>query len=272
VVKAHAVRMSDVTEGEDTSPKSPSDDEEEYYTDDYAGGHYSEVDWEETAGEQTNPESDREYPLVRASAICVERTGHARGAGRPTKGEKPAIESNVARRLQRPASDQPDRNPANQRCVEVMVTIGGTEAKVLIDPGSTTDMVSTDFAKVAKLPPIELEEPLPLQLALTGSRSKINYGTRPEIEIGPIRQSRYFDITSLDGYDAILGTPFCWENGVSPIFEGDGYLLIKGSRFNPPRPSRPAITSRGRGRKGLHQGAQEGNGPEVNKAQFFRTL
>jgi hypothetical protein len=129
-----------------------------------------------------------------------------------------------------------------------MLDVQGLQAKALIDPGSTTDMVSSDFARVARLEPIELETPIPLQLALSGSRSKINFGARPKISLGPIKEEQYLDITALDGYDVILGTPFCWENGVSPIFEEDGYLMIRGVRFEPPRPTRPVVVSRGRKR------------------------
>ncbi|PVF91623.1 hypothetical protein CPB86DRAFT_677703, partial [Serendipita vermifera] len=109
-----------------------------------------------------------------------------------------------------------------------MLNVNGLPAKTLIDPGSNTDMVTPDFAKVAKLDPIELVEPIGLQLAVTGSRSKVNYGTRAHIRLGPIEEDRYFDISNIDGYNVILGTRFAWENGCSPIFEEDGYLLIKG--------------------------------------------
>jgi hypothetical protein len=156
-----------------------------------------------------------------------------------------------------------------------MLDVQGLQAKALIDPGSTTDMVSSDFARVAKLEPIELETPIPLQLALSGSRSKINFGTRPKISLGSIEEERYLDITALDGYDVILGTPFCWENGISPIFEEDGYLMIKGARFDPPRPTRPAVVSRGRKRLPPKEGAtqEEGKAPieeTITSRQFFR--
>jgi hypothetical protein len=64
-----------------------------------------------------------------------------------------------------------------------------------------------------------------LQLTVTGSRSKINYGTWVPIEFGPIQASIYFDIVNIEGYDMILGTPFLWEYGVSPIYENDGWLM-----------------------------------------------
>ena len=92
-------------------------------------------------------------------------------------------------------------------------------------------MVSPEFATVVKIPAIELQEQVTLQLAVTGSRSKINYGAWADVEIGPISPHTYFDIANIDGYDAILGTPVMWENGVSPIFEGDGWIMKDGHRL-----------------------------------------
>lgn len=252
-IKARAVHYErDESSDEDYSSRSHSS-EDEYTSENYVGTGHSEPDWEETAGEQSYPDSDSDsrsgYRTLRSGAIRIERAEYARKVGKPPKGEKPSVESNIARRKAEPSGQQPPRPAASQQCIEVMINIGGLEAKALIDPGSTTDMVSPDFAKVAKLTPIALEDPMPLQLALTGSRSKVNFGTWPEISLGPIREKRYFDITSLDGYDAILGTPFCWENGISPIFREGGYLDINGEKFDPPRPTRPAIVSRSRGRK-----------------------
>ena len=93
-------------------------------------------------------------------------------------------------------------------------------------------MVSPEFATVAKIPAIELQEQMTLQLAVTGSRSRINYGAWADVDLGPITPSTYFDIANIDGYDVILGTPFMWEHGVSPIFEGDGWIMRDGCRLN----------------------------------------
>ena len=72
-------------------------------------------------------------------------------------------------------------------------------------------MILLEFATVAKAPAIELQEQMTLQLAVTGSRSKINYGTWVPIEFGPVKASIYFDIANIEGYNVILGTPFLWE-------------------------------------------------------------
>ena len=109
--------------------------------------------------------------------------------------------------------------------------MNGLSARVLLDGGSNTNMVSPEFATVAKIPAIELQEQMTLQLAVTGSRSKINYGAWATVDFGPITPQVYFDIANIDGYDVILGTPFMWEHGISPIFQDDGWIMKDGQRL-----------------------------------------
>ncbi|KAI0039908.1 hypothetical protein FA95DRAFT_1469468, partial [Auriscalpium vulgare] len=88
------------------------------------------------------------------------------------------------------------------------VTIKGHRALALFDSGSTADLVSPDFARVANLQLFALEKPVPLQLGCVGSRSSINFGTEPAIAFGGINQQWYFDVANIDRYDVIIGTPF----------------------------------------------------------------
>ena len=104
-------------------------------------------------------------------------------------------------------------------------------------------MLSPEFATVAKVTAIELREQMTLQLAVTGSRSKINYGAWVPIEFGPIRANTYFDIANIDGYDAIVGTPFLWEHGVSPIYDDDGWVMKDGKRIHFPAHPIPVARS-----------------------------
>jgi hypothetical protein len=122
---------------------------------------------------------------------------------------------------------QPVRDTELQRMMNVYIKIGGLKANVLLDCGSTTEMVSPEFTRVAKLQPVELVERLGLRLAVKGSSSKLNYGTWAEIDWGLIQAKRYFDIVNIDRYDAILGTPFLWENKITLIFEDEGKILHK---------------------------------------------
>ncbi|KAI0039258.1 hypothetical protein FA95DRAFT_1473011, partial [Auriscalpium vulgare] len=94
------------------------------------------------------------------------------------------------------------------------VTINGQRALALFDSGSTPDLVSPDFARVANLPLFALEKPVPLQLGCVGSRSAINFGTEPSIEFGGLKRQWYFDVANIDRYDVIIGTPFLSIIGV----------------------------------------------------------
>lgn len=75
--------------------------------------------------------------------------------------------------------------------------------------------MSTTLADQLKVKKIPLEKPLPVQLAVQGSRTRANYGTKVNLQYQGINSDRYFDIINLDGYDLILGTPFMYQHKVS---------------------------------------------------------
>ena len=45
-------------------------------------------------------------------------------------------------------------------------------------------------------------------MAVTGSKSNVNYGTNTTINVNGNESKEYFDVVNIDYYDAILGTPF----------------------------------------------------------------
>jgi hypothetical protein len=124
----------------------------------------------------------------------------------------------------------------------VFLEIGGIQADVLIDCGSTTEMMSPNFMRVAKTELVELETQMGLRLAVKGSSSKLNYGVWADMVVGNSKYRQYFDIVNLDRHDVILGTPFLWANEISISFTGDGYLLHKGHRIDVP--TRPSVEKR----------------------------
>ena len=69
-------------------------------------------------------------------------------------------------------------------------------------------MISPDFTRVMGLVTFKLEQPIALQLACVGSKSKVNYGARSTILFGNQRIEETFDVANIDYYDVILGTPF----------------------------------------------------------------
>ncbi|KIJ24643.1 hypothetical protein M422DRAFT_194446, partial [Sphaerobolus stellatus SS14] len=86
--------------------------------------------------------------------------------------------------------------------------IGGTKAHCLLDSGCEEIMISSDFVRANKLPKFELEKPVILQLACVGSKSTVQYGLTTKILLGKEKYDEYFNITNVDYYNVILGTPF----------------------------------------------------------------
>ena len=59
-----------------------------------------------------------------------------------------------------------------------------------------------------------LETPIVLKLACRGSRSTINYGMNAKIKFSHTWHDKYFDITNIEYYGAILGTPFLRKHNI----------------------------------------------------------
>ncbi|KAG2034497.1 hypothetical protein BDR03DRAFT_984357 [Suillus americanus] len=70
-----------------------------------------------------------------------------------------------------------------------------------------------------------LEKPLTIQLAVQGSRSKVNYGTQVRFQYQDADYSRYFDIINLQNYDLILGTPFLYQHSMTVGFNSSRVML-----------------------------------------------
>ena len=108
------------------------------------------------------------------------------------------------------------------RCMATLIKVNGLEAYALLDSGSTTISITHDFACIAKLNVMQLDNPVALQLGTVGSRSMINFGSRTSLELGPIKDSNaYLDVVNIDRYDMIIGTPFMQKHGLILDFSRD---------------------------------------------------
>ena len=87
-------------------------------------------------------------------------------------------------------------------------------------------MISPEFTRAAKIKTFALEKPIGIQLAVTGSKSIINYGTNTTIQINGEELKEYFNVVNIDYYNAILGTPFLKKFKVAIDFAKD-CLTIK---------------------------------------------
>ena len=112
-----------------------------------------------------------------------------------------------------------ERSRPLQKCnynqpISVFWEIGEIKAHCLIDSGCEGIMISPNFIRVAKIEPFLLDKLIGIQVAVTGSKSVINYGTNATIKYEGRESKEYFNIINIDYYDAILGTPFLRKHEV----------------------------------------------------------
>ena len=98
--------------------------------------------------------------------------------------------------------------------ISIFWEIGGIKAHCLIDSGCKGIIISPNFIRVAKIEPFPLDKSIGIELAVTGSKSVINYGANVTIKYEGRELKEYFNIINIDYYDAILGTPFLRKHEV----------------------------------------------------------
>ena len=90
------------------------------------------------------------------------------------KGTYPALERN--------AGTVKDFKRMVPKPVVVVVHINGHPVRALLDTGSLADFMSSTLAEQLGVTRVELAKPLTVQLAVQGSCSKVNYGTKARLE------------------------------------------------------------------------------------------
>ena len=192
------------------------------------GSQYDPSDYQEEYqwSEPSDPEENIYVNVINITEWVEEPPGPSALATKVKLEEKPQVIFNHRARRKKELQ-QPLRDPLLQQVFETYIDVDGIKAHALIDPGCTTDLISGDFVRVCQLNSVKLEKLMALQLAVSGSRSKVNYGTWATLNFQEFKDKRYFDIANIDQFDMILGTPFLWSNGISLTFEGEGTLLCK---------------------------------------------
>ncbi len=94
----------------------------------------------------------------------------------------------------------------------IVVKVNGHPACALIDSGSLGDFISSNLAQQLNVKKMELASPVNVNMAVQGSRTKVNYGTKVSLQYQEIKEEQYFDIMNLSNYDLILGTPFLFQH------------------------------------------------------------
>ncbi|SJL12635.1 uncharacterized protein ARMOST_16064 [Armillaria ostoyae] len=127
--------------------------------------------------------------------------------------------------VQRNSANVRDARRKIPRTLVIVVKINGHPCRALIDTGSMGDFISTTIVDQLGLKCIVLAVPLPLQMAVQGSRSKINCGVRCELEYQTVKGERYFDVANLSSYDVILGTPWLYQHEVTVGFNSSRVII-----------------------------------------------
>jgi Aspartyl protease len=117
---------------------------------------------------------------------------------------------------------RPDWPRQENRTLSGYWEINGVKAHCLLDSGSEGVLLSPEFTRATGMKMFALEQPIALQLACIGSQSTINYGTNTTIRFGRKLYDEYFDVTNVEYYDAILGTPFLRKLGITLDFTSPG--------------------------------------------------
>lgn len=102
----------------------------------------------------------------------------------------------------------------DKECLATYLKVGGMDAWVLWDSGSTTTGITPTFAHIANIVVDTLLDPHILQLGTIGSRSIIKYGADVQVEVCGKVSTIYVDIANFDRYDMIVGTPFMRQQKV----------------------------------------------------------
>ena len=156
--------------------------------------------------------------------------GMAKVPGQQTKikkrgNKKRIIETEGVPAVERTTLRVKDKARKLPEPIVIQIRINGQSIRALLDTGSMADFISTTVADQLHLPRETYQKPLSVQLAVQGSRSKINCGTTVTMQYQSINCDRRFDIVNLDNYDAILGTPFLYQHQVAIGFNPSRVII-----------------------------------------------
>ena len=124
------------------------------------------------------------------------------------------VDKNKYPALQRNAAQVKGNQRILPKPIVVKVTVNNHPARALLDSGSLGDFMSSTLADQLQVKRITLDAPLALQLAVQGSRSKVNTRASVQLQYQNIDEARTFDVINLNNYDLILGTPWMHQHQV----------------------------------------------------------
>ncbi|KAG8714999.1 hypothetical protein FRC09_017031 [Ceratobasidium sp. 395] len=148
-------------------------------------------------------------PLGDEVKACVAKVQDTKARARKPDPEAVPVHAPASLRRQAPAgSGQPVPVPEDQQPITGYYRVGGVLEYIMFESGSSTDMVSPEFVRATRLKPVELDNPVGLQMALISSRGQINFGLNTQLKVGPYDRTHYFDIANIEKYNVLLSMPF----------------------------------------------------------------
>ncbi|KIJ29819.1 hypothetical protein M422DRAFT_268690 [Sphaerobolus stellatus SS14] len=110
--------------------------------------------------------------------------------------------------------------------------VGGTKACCLFDSGCEGIIMSSKFVQATGIRMHKLPESIGIQQAFQGSRVKLYYTVTMDITVGQRTYTEMFNISNVDYYDIMLGTPFLRRFKANIDFNGLGSIVINGEMID----------------------------------------
>ncbi|KZV59568.1 hypothetical protein PENSPDRAFT_595203, partial [Peniophora sp. CONT] len=132
-------------------------------------------------------------------------------AGSTRKGSK-ATDSGL-RTLERNSGRTKDFTRQVPKPLVVQIFINDKPVRALLDSGSLADFMSTTLVDQLKLTTDVLAQPLTVQLAASGSKTKVDHCVTARLRYQAIDCDRCFEVMNSE-YDVILGTPWIFQHRV----------------------------------------------------------
>ena len=120
--------------------------------------------------------------------------------------------------------------PEADKLLEVVGQIEGRPAKILLDTGCSTYVLSSSFAKRNGIPGIPMR-PRPVDLAVSSARAQLTHKTAPlELRIGNTVITKSLYLLPVPQFDAIVGMPFFRQNEIDLAGLETGIVEVNGSK------------------------------------------
>ena len=121
--------------------------------------------------------------------------------------------------------------PEADKLLEVIGQIEGRTARILLDTGCSTYVLSSKFAERNGIPGIPMRS-RPVDLAVSSARVCLTHKTRPlKLKIGNTVITKSLYLLPVPQFDAIVGMPFFKENEIDLAGLETGIIEINGSKI-----------------------------------------